>query len=69
MNVIAFPNRKNRDAEPGPEIDVTEHQAIRDFALNIAMHLRSDDELNRRAPFLVDKVIMLLIKESRSLNQ
>lgn len=38
---------------------------IREFALSLAVKILNDSELNKSAPFLVDKMVMLLIKESR----
>jgi len=40
-------------------------KAIREFALSLAVKILNDSELNKSAPFLVDKMVMLLIKESR----
>jgi len=37
---------------------------IREFALSLAVKILNDSELNKSAPFLVDKMVMLLIKES-----
>lgn len=38
---------------------------VREFALSLAVKILNDSELNKSAPFLVDKMVMLLIKESR----
>lgn len=68
MNVIKFPNSQQQEVEHSQLIYEIKNIAVRDFALKIATQLRNDDELNRRAPYLVDKVIMLLIKESRGVE-
>jgi len=38
---------------------------IREFALSLAVKILNDSELNKSAPFLVDKMVILLIKETR----
>ncbi|NIG17101.1 hypothetical protein F3J37_00215 [Pantoea sp. Al-1710] len=65
MSVIHFPN-PYPDCRPSDcESTQTDKQKVRDFALNIAAQLHNDPELNKQAPYLVDKVILLLMKESR----
>ncbi|ORM68927.1 hypothetical protein [Pantoea rwandensis] len=68
MNVIKFPNPQQQQVEHSQLNHEIKNIAVRDFALKIATQLRNDDELNSRAPYLVDKVIMLLIKESRGVE-
>ena len=66
--MIKFPNSQQQEVEHSQLTYEIKNIAVRDFALKIATQLRNDDELNRRAPYLVDKVIMLLIKESRGVE-
>jgi hypothetical protein len=68
MKIINFPEIKRADCSDDAmlgEMEDDHCQALRTFALNIATQLRNDAEMNRYAPQLVDKVIMLLVKESR----
>lgn len=68
MSVVYFPVMPAVAAAiPAHKAGVADihQQAVRQFALTIAARLRDDAELNRTAPLLVDKVILLLIKESR----
>ena len=65
MSVIHFPNQHPAHRIPDSGSTESDKQKIRDFALNIAAQLRNDPELNKQAPYLVDKVILLLMKESR----
>jgi hypothetical protein len=65
VSVIHFPNQHPAHRIPDSESTESDKQKIRDFALNIAAQLRNDPELNKQAPYLVDKVILLLMKESR----
>ncbi len=65
MSVIRFPNQHPACRPSGSESTQADKQKIREFALNIAAQLRNDPELNKQAPYLVDKVILLLMKESR----
>ncbi|WP_058973891.1 hypothetical protein [Type-D symbiont of Plautia stali] len=65
MNVIKFPASRKPIDEASLNTHETTIRDVREFALNIASQLRNDRELNNHAPYLVDKVIMLLIKESR----
>lgn len=51
----------NSSAQP----DEKGSKDIREFALSLAVKILNDSELNKSAPFLVDKMVMLLIKESR----
>ena len=44
---------------------IDEKEAVRYFALTMAEKLLKDRELNQAAPFLVDKIIRMLINESR----
>ena len=41
-----------------------ENRAVRHFALTIAEKLLKDRELNHAAPFLVDKIVRMLVNES-----
>ncbi|WP_343550532.1 hypothetical protein [Pantoea sp.] len=68
MNIINFPTGKPAaclDVATSAAIDDTECRIIREFALKIAAQLHNDVEINHIAPLLVDKVIVLLMKESR----
>lgn len=68
MNIINFPQRERvvcLETTRSADIDPTDCRIIREFALKIAMQLRSDAEINHIAPLLVDKVIVLLMQESR----
>ncbi|AIR86298.1 hypothetical protein VH86_15085 [Pantoea sp. BL1] len=65
MSVIHFPNQHPVCRSSAAESTESDKQTLRDFALNIAAQLRDDPELNKQAPYLVDKVILLLMKESR----
>jgi hypothetical protein len=47
------------------QADEKGNKDIREFALSLAVKILNDSELNKSAPFLVDKMVMLLIKESR----
>lgn len=49
-----------------PDVLQQDSQSVRAFALSVAEKLRCDPELNSQAPLLVDKVVMMLVKESRS---
>lgn len=42
-------------------------EAVRHFALTIAEKILNDYEINNTAPYMVDKIIRILIKESRSM--
>ncbi|MBS0879487.1 hypothetical protein JK231_02580 [Pantoea sp. JGM49] len=65
MSVIHFPNQYPDSRPSDCESTQADKQKVREFALNIAAQLRNDPELNKQAPYLVDKVILLLMKESR----
>ncbi len=65
MSVIHFPNQYPACRPSDCESTQVDKQKVRDFALHIAAQLRNDPELNKQAPYLVDKVILLLMKESR----
>lgn len=41
------------------------NDAVRHFALRVAGKLLSDPELNQAMPFLVDKIVRVLMTESR----
>lgn len=45
---------------------VENNDAVRHFALSVAAKLLSDRELNQAAPFTVDKIVRLLMTESRT---
>ncbi|MBK0098510.1 hypothetical protein IBT49_21190 [Erwinia sp. S63] len=65
MSVIHFPNQYPACRPSDCESTQADKQKVREFALHIATQLRNDPELNKQAPYLVDKVILLLMKESR----
>ena len=45
-----------------------DNEAVRHFALMIADKLLSDPELNHAAPFMVDKIVRMLVNESRDIQ-
>lgn len=81
MAVIPFPDRDkaavpedNSQTLPGlrdahqdyGRMPCTENNdAVRHFALRVAGKLLSDPELNQAMPFLVDKIVRVLMTESR----
>ncbi|MDW8844560.1 hypothetical protein SD961_01405 [Erwinia sp. MMLR14_017] len=57
-------------AESGPfSKHKGDNEAVRHFALMVADQLLKDRELNHAAPFLVDKVVRMLIDESRQVQK
>lgn len=52
--------------EPETQPVMNQSEAVRHFALSVAEKLRQDPELNNLSPLLVDKVVMMLVKESRT---
>ena len=46
-------------------LSARERQAVRQFALKMAEKMLQDAELNQAAPFVVDKIVRLLVSESR----
>lgn len=42
-----------------------EREAVRHFALTMAEKILTDSELNHTAPLLVDKIVRMLVNESR----
>lgn len=48
-----------------PQENINQDEAVRHFALTVAAKIRNDPELNHIAPFIVDKIIMMLVQESR----
>lgn len=77
MTIIRFPDRRdtrspevsNQQTQAAGEVyfpmNRDENEAVRHFALTMAEKLLRDKELNHAAPLLVDKVIRMLINESR----
>ena len=47
------------------QLDEKGSKENREFALSLAVKVLNDSELNKNAPFFVDKMVMMLIKESR----
>lgn len=82
MAVIPFPDRQKPAAPEGKVCTFSglteaneEHSrtawaenndAVRYFALRIAGKLLSDPELNQAAPFMVDKIVRMLMTESKN---
>ncbi|WP_243079546.1 hypothetical protein [Pantoea sp. MQR6] len=54
--------------EPSQSVIAGEKQAVRHFALIIAEKLLTDREFNHAAPFLVDKIVRMLVEESRCIQ-
>jgi uncharacterized protein YbaR (Trm112 family) len=54
--------------EPSQSVIAGENEAVRHFALTIAEKLLKDRELNHAAPFLVDKIVRMLVEESRGIQ-
>ncbi len=72
MTIIHFPGSRQpapknpRSIHPAiPQENINQDEAVRHFALTVAAKIRNDPELNHIAPFIVDKIIMLLVQESR----
>ncbi|OQP30706.1 hypothetical protein [Pantoea latae] len=77
MTVIRFPDSKTARPPEGAEQTIQaeredylpvsrgDNQAVRHFALTLAEKLLKDQELNHVAPMLVDRVVRMLVNESR----
>lgn len=82
MAVIPFPHRvkpavpEDNSQTPSGILDARQDSsrmpctenidAVRHFALRVAGKLLSDPELNQAVPFLVDKIVRVLMTESRN---
>ncbi len=64
MKIIHFPG-SDRQVQNSITDD---YAAIRQFALDIATKIRSDPDLNHVSPVLIDKIVMMLVRESRHKN-
>lgn len=82
MAVIPFPDRHSPAAPVrnirelsnvihaneghGRTVCVENNDAVRRFALSVAAKLLSDRELNQAAPFMIDRIVRLLMTESKN---
>lgn len=82
MAVIPFPDRHSPAApvrnirelssvihakeDRGRTACVENNDAVRCFALSVAAKLLNDRELNQAAPLMIDKIVRLLMTESRT---
>ncbi|MFJ5158955.1 hypothetical protein ACIP6T_07250 [Pantoea sp. NPDC088449] len=73
MNIYPFardrkviPSDCRGETRPNIEIQPEERMRItREFALAFSKKLLEDNELNAIAPFVIDKIVVMLINESR----
>lgn len=73
MNIVTLSSRRE-DAQNigGIKTDsgsalhcVDKNEVIRHFALSFAEMLRNDKALNQSAPLIIDKIVVMLMSESR----
>lgn len=73
MNIVSL--RSRREVVQRIDVAKTEsgsaclcddkNEAIRRFALSFAERLRNDNALNQSAPLIIDKIVVMLMSESR----